>query len=352
MSEQDKTTEETGAAEAAEVEATETEEVLSLSEGLSKAIKGEKLDGEPDPEPDAKAEGEGEAEPAEAAGDGEDGKTAPPDGASELTIPDNFPADRRDALVKMPADAQKQVLEIFDEIQAAGARSAQEQGEQVKLASEMGQVFEPWQGYLQQQGLSAPQATERLLGLYRHYLSDPKGYIQQVAKLAGIDLAALGEPGESDDYEPLDPRVVTLQQRLDKTEQALNQFQTGTQQREVAQAQSVIQQFAEAKDAEGNPTHPHYEQVKARMAKLFGSGEADSLDQAYELAVRLDPTLYTAEIERVRQETLAEAKKRQEEEVARAKTGRTITTKSAPTEVSTKGMKLGDVIDKAISHHV
>ena len=51
-------------------------------------------------------------------------------------------------------------------------------------------------------------------------------------------------------------------------------------------SQQQIQQFAEVKDAAGNPAHPHYETVRETMAQLLESGLAEDLDSAYAAALR------------------------------------------------------------------
>ena len=51
-------------------------------------------------------------------------------------------------------------------------------------------------------------------------------------------------------------------------------------------SQQQIQQFAEVKDGDGNPLHPHYATVRETMAQLLEARLADDLDSAYAAALR------------------------------------------------------------------
>ena len=52
------------------------------------------------------------------------------------------------------------------------------------------------------------------------------------------------------------------------------------------QAQQATKDFIGAKDASGNPLHPHYETVRETMAQLLEAGLADDIPSAYEAALR------------------------------------------------------------------
>jgi hypothetical protein len=55
--------------------------------------------------------------------------------------------------------------------------------------------------------------------------------------------------------------------------------------------QSMIDQFAGEKDAEGNLKHPHFSEVRDRMGVLIQGNQAPDLPTAYEMAVYADPKL-------------------------------------------------------------
>ena len=53
------------------------------------------------------------------------------------------------------------------------------------------------------------------------------------------------------------------------------------------EAQQAARQFVEAKDATGNPVHPHFETVRETMSQLLAAGIAQDLESAYDAALRL-----------------------------------------------------------------
>ena len=53
------------------------------------------------------------------------------------------------------------------------------------------------------------------------------------------------------------------------------------------EAQQAARMFTEAKDASGNPLHPHFETVRPAMSQLLAAGLAQDLESAYDAALRL-----------------------------------------------------------------
>ena len=84
------------------------------------------------------------------------------------------------------------------------------------------------------------------------------------------------------------------------------QQQTQQQNQQVASTQSMIDQFAQAKDEQGNLKHPHFASVRDTMGVLINSGKAQGLDQAYEMAIYSDPKLRA---EMIQEQVKAEQKK-------------------------------------------
>ena len=97
-----------------------------------------------------------------------------------------------------------------------------------------------------------------------------------------------------------------LQQQVAQLEGLFKQQQTQQQNQQVASTQSMIDQFAQAKDEQGNLKHPHFESVRDTMGVFINSGKAQGLDQAYEMAIYSDPKLRAEMIE---EQVKAEQKK-------------------------------------------
>lgn len=83
--------------------------------------------------------------------------------------------------------------------------------------------------------------------------------------------------------------------------------------------QQQIEQFAQAKDSQGNPAHPYFEKVKAKMALLLDAGEAQDLQDAYRKAIRMDDELWQSEQESQRKADEAARQEAQRKAVAAAK---------------------------------
>lgn len=165
---------------------------------------------------------------------------------------------------------------------------------------------------------TAQERGKLVMMLAREYGADITPYIGQQSQPQG-DAAAAAAAG-------IDPAA--LQQYIDnlvaQRTAPLQQFQHQTltqQQREEEERQratvSHIQQFRTATDEQGRPKHVYFDNVRGLMATLVESGEATTLDQAYEMACRAHPEVSKAiAVERQRAEEskrLEEARKRAEE---------------------------------------
>lgn len=120
--------------------------------------------------------------------------------------------------------------------------------------------------------------------------------------------------------------------------------------------QQQIQQFSEAKDAQGNPAHPHFEAVKAKMALLLDAGEAQDLNDAYRKAIRLDDALWQTEQETKAKADEAARLESQRKAVAAAKAAnvstRTATPSSGADGSKSKGGSIRGALEDAYEQHV
>ncbi len=110
-----------------------------------------------------------------------------------------------------------------------------------------------------------------------------------------------------------DPRLETLQQRLDRMEQ---DRQTEVQQRQLQETQTLQSQI---EDFSTKPGHEHFDRVRTHMGVLLENGIAADLDDAYNRAVYADPEIRSTLIAASQQ---ADAGQRQSEAKARAEAAR------------------------------
>lgn len=165
------------------------------------------------------------------------------------------------------------------------------------------QAIAPYAQNIQQLGLDAPQAIQRLLHAdhtLRH--SDPSTkaqYLQSLAQEYGVDLNLAQQP------QNIDPQTQYLMNQLNELRQTQQMWQNSLQQQEQTKANHELAQFATA-DRE------HFDAVRNDMADLLETGKAQSLQDAYEMSIWMRPDIRQTLIER--QQTEA---RRQQEEQAR-----------------------------------
>jgi len=109
--------------------------------------------------------------------------------------------------------------------------------------------------------------------------------------------------------------------------------------------QSQISAFASATDPSGAPKHPHFETVKAAMGGLLSSGQAQTLEQAYEIASKPIADAIAAREAEIRAATQSQ----QRSSVEKAKKAAPV--KASPTVPGGKSdrLSLDDAITAAMS---
>lgn len=198
------------------------------------------------------------------------------------------------------------------------------------------QAIAPYAQNIQQLGLDAPQAIQRLLHAdhtLRH--SDPATkaqYLQSLAQEYGVDLNLAQQP------QNIDPQMQYLMNQLNELRQTQQVWQNSLQQQEQTKANHELAQFATA-DRE------HFDAVRNDMADLLEAGKAQTLQDAYEMAIWMRPDIRQTLIER--QQTEA---RRQQEEQARNQRARAASVSvrgSSPTSSSSQTVagSLRDILE-------
>lgn len=157
-------------------------------------------------------------------------------------------------------------------------------------AKNLQEAMAPFIPSLQQSNID-PATWIKNLGNAHQYLvnGSPEQKIQMFQKLAqdyGVPLGAVQQGDQ------LDPVVPQLMEYIQKLESKVN---TVTGWKESQEQQSLQQQISKFNDA---AKYPHFEQVRGTMAQLLESGLAQDLDRAYEKAIRMDDSVWSAEQER------------------------------------------------------
>lgn len=222
-------------------------------------------------------------------------------------------------------------LEQWKETQGYITKRDQEYAEYRKRFDPISEIIRPYEGYWAQQGMSPDAGIRQVLSYAEALARDPASTIPQLAQMYGVDLASLVA---EQPYIP--PEVQTLQQRLQQVEAYNQQMQQQQQQQYYSRLNEEIRAFQTAADEQGNPLHPHFDRVFDHMVKLSRGGMAQNIQQAYELAIKLDTDLQ-AEIaaENAKKEAAARAA-----EVNKAVgASKTVKSKSVTETVSEKSIR-------------
>ncbi len=205
----------------------------------------------------------------------------------ELRAPDNWSQNDKETFNALESKGREFVLRRYKETEAAFTRKSQAHAEEVKIAQQFREVIEPRSEYLRQIGIQPMEAvaylidTEKKLRLGTH--QEKQEAFQNLAKIYGLPTNQ-----QVMEEQPLDPALQTVFDTLSQHEQHLAQL---NQEREHLQKEreyvkhqkmvNTINTFADAKDANGNLKHPHFDLLKEKMGALIRGGEVDSLDEAY-----------------------------------------------------------------------
>jgi hypothetical protein len=159
-------------------------------------------------------------------------------------------------------------------------------------------------GQLQQAGITPYDAIQQWAGIFRQMM-DPNREVRQalyrdLGQFMGLHPAANGQmspPGLSVE-DMKDPVIATFADYFGKTQSemqalrgTLNQIvQSGIDQQNaqaIAQSRWTIEQFADAKDQQGNPLHPFLDHpdVMAELIEKFQANPGRDLQAAYDKAV-------------------------------------------------------------------
>ncbi len=264
-------------------------------------------------------------EPAEPRARDEQGKFAskePTDPAPELPTepeikpPSSWKKEAKDAFIKAERGEALTPQEIKVLTQEAQRREndffkgVEEFKTHAQRARAFDQALAPYQQTIQSMGLDGPTAAARMLQV-EHTLryADPATKAAMLNKIAqdyGIDM------GMAQSVPQQDPQTQYLMQQLNELRQTQQLWQNSVQQQEREKANYELERFSSSADK------THFEAVRNDMADLLESGKAQSLDQAYDMAIWMRPDVRQTLIEQQRIE--AQKKFEEQQRQQRAKT--------------------------------
>lgn len=204
-------------------------------------------------------------------------ETAP---APSIEPPAAWSAEVKAKWATLPPDVQTYIAQRESEahkaITQAGARLKDYEG--------LDAVLGPRREALKASWGNEGTALQQLFQLSDFATSNPSGFVQWFAQQNGVDLSRL--TSASAVQANADPQVAALQHELSTIKSSITQQQ-------MTQLDNDIRTFATAKDDAGNPLRPHFEEVRADMARLLSAEIATSLEDAYNRAIRLNDAVWS-----------------------------------------------------------
>lgn len=205
--------------------------------------------------------------------------------------PHSWSAEAKALWAQVPPAAQAIIAKRETEAHQAITRA----GEQIKAFEPIRNVVEQFSETFQRNGLPPHEGIARMLAVNNWLDKDAGAAIREIAKAYGVDLkglngeqAAAAAEGTQGEQEPA--YVSTLKRELAETKEVLNRVTSHLTEQQRSQLQSeqsaLARQIADfAKDK------PHFETVRTHMAGLMQTGAAQTLDDAYDMAVHAHPDI-------------------------------------------------------------
>lgn len=197
------------------------------------------------------------------------------------------------------------ILDRHKELEGDYTRKTQELADIRKRYERLDDVLKPYDEIARAQGLDLAPHVASALQYYVAFQRDPLSVVKHLVTANQITPEQLGLGQKEDD--DTDPTIGALRSELESTKREIASLKQGTQATNQAALNAQISEFRDAKDEQGNPKHPHFEQVRPLMAALVNQGK--SLQDAYDAAVWAVPEF--------REASQAEARKKAEEDAKR-----------------------------------
>ena len=199
-----------------------------------------------------------------------------------------------------------------------------------QFADTMQEAIEPYLPTIQGMGLTPEKAVSALMQAdYTLRTAPPQQKMQLFAQLAqsyGINLGAMGANPQATPQNSVDPLVWQLQNELNNVR---GEVMGWKQQQEMQQNQQLlgeINQFSLKAD--------HFEEVRPTMIQLLQSGMAETLEQAYDKAIRLNPDLFE-QINKAQQAEVAAKQAKEYNRAAKAARAAAVSVRSATPSANT-----------------
>lgn len=175
-------------------------------------------------------------------------------------------------------------------IQEALAVDYQSRAQLEQRFNPLQEILAPREQALVGQYGSVATAVRRLFELSDYAAQDPRGFISQFMQQRGLQFSqptAQAQPNgaqQGGEQQPIDPRYQALEREVFGLKQVFTQQQQQELQAIQTQATQDVQAFLANADK-----YPFAQDVRQELIQLFTSGQAKTLEDAYERAILINP---------------------------------------------------------------
>lgn len=206
--------------------------------------------------------------------------------------PQSWSAAQREMWAKIPPEARDYIAQRETE----ATKTISRMGQELSRFRPLNELLTQHQDTFARHGADPQTGIARLLDVQTSLDSDPGGTIAAIAELYGVDLTAYaaqpqGEQDGQPQYQP-DPvllqtrqELAQLRQHLSEREQREDQSRKNQEYQLQRQTDEEVSKWSATKEHFGDPA------VKQMMAAAIANGTADTLDDAYDMAVHAIPTI-------------------------------------------------------------
>lgn len=252
-------------------------------------------------------------------------RPAPADAPStgqNVAPPDYLPDADKAALAALPDEARAVAVQALERQREAFAAHVQDVAVERRFYADLRQPMQAVAGFAEHFKAHPKDVLGAWATVQNQLLTDPAAALLGLAQQFNVDLSALAANPPS----PHDMALAATQREV----QEMRALLTQRQQQERAQSEyrqralmqetaQTIEAFGAEKAADGQPLRPHFQALRADMATLIASGQARDLNDAYDKAAWANPNVRAEMIQKETARRLEDERKRQADQVARAK---------------------------------
>lgn len=236
--------------------------------------------------PEAEPEEEEEIEASD--DDGEDLEEDDEPEDDDVDVPQNYSQKVRDWISTLDKEGQRIAVDRLKELDRGFQKKTEKLASMEKRVRSIDDALEGYREQFAREGVDEGALIKQLLAANNFLATQPEKALKWLADSVGVDLAQVAAPQQQ---EYVDPQIATLQAEIQQLRGFIQQQQQGQQQAHQAGIRSQIDAFAAEKDEGGNALRPHFEAVKPTMARMLQTGEANTLQEAYDKAIWATPKI-------------------------------------------------------------